>query len=286
MAKQKNSTVQTAIIGLAGSILTVCGGLCGALVTSAIAIYQVERENQQLEISSSGGEQVLSVDTGTILLSRQEAAALDADEYYINLEQGFVLRRPLPGWDSLEELTVEEQLAEANVTCIVACDQPVYRIRYGEPIEIESDRDSTINGNPVPPELLDLNEQLYGPPPWKAPYYSQMILNVFDKSVVESLGVENLPEFILMMTQYQSISYSRMVAQPDSHFAILQGANTLAGIHIDGEPASLTLDDWVLYAETDSAYYVVEIAFTAQSGQSVQVWDNLQTYIEDFRVIE
>jgi hypothetical protein len=287
MTKQKRPVaIQTALIGLAGSILTVCGGLCGALVTSLVTIYQLERENEQVAVSSSGGGQTLSINTGTIFLSRQEAAALDPETYYIDLEQAFVLHRPLPGWNPMEELTLEEQLAETNVTCVVACDQPVYRIRYGQPIEIESDRATTVNGQPISEELLDLSEQLYGPPPWKVPYYSQMILNIYEKDIAQAIGVNNLPEILLMSTQYQAGDYHRMVAQEDSHFAILQGSSVLGGIRIAGEPASIILDDWLLFAESDEAYYIIEIIYTTQSGQSVQIWDDLQTYINEFRVIE
>ncbi len=286
MAKQRPVVIQTALIGLAGSILTVCGGLCGALVTSMVTIYQLERENEQVAVSSSGGGQTLSINTGTIILSRQEAAALDPEIYYIDLEQAFVLHRPLPGWNPLEELTLAEQLAETNIACVVVCDQPVYRIRYGEPIEIESDRATTVNGQPISAEILDLSEQLYGPPPWKVPYYSQMILNIYDKDAAQAIGVGNLPDMILLTAQYQSARHNRMVAQEDSHFAILQGSSTLGGIRLAGEPANMTLEDWLLFAETGEAYYIVEIVYTTQSGQSVQVWDDLQTYINEFRVIE
>jgi hypothetical protein len=284
--KQKPVFVQTALIGLVGSFLTVCGGLSGALVTSAVTIYQVKHDAQQVEVASSGGQQTLSVDTGTIFLSRQDAAALDSQDYYIDFERAFALHRPLSGWSALEELSLEEQLAETNVTCAVACDQPVFRIRYGQPMEVESDRATTVNGHTLPDDYLNLSEQLYGPPPWKAPYYSQMILNLYSKDVAGSFGVNNLADLILTVTQYQAGRHNRMIAAQDSHFAILQGSSTLDGIRIAGEPGTMTLDDWLLCAESDSAYYIVEIIYTTQSGQSVQIWDDLQTYIDDFRIIQ
>jgi hypothetical protein len=186
----------------------------------------------------------------------------------------------------MEEMTVQEQLAEENVTCQAVCDQPVFRIRYGEPLEIESDRETTVNGHLIPDEMLKMSETLYGPPPWKLPYYSQMILNVFEKREVEKLGIHSLPDMILLMTRYSVGRINRVIAQADSHFAIVQLSSTYGGIRVDGEPVSMTFDNWLLFAEGDKAFYTVEIRYTPQSGQPLQVWDDLQLYIDQFRVIQ
>ncbi|MBE3117314.1 MAG: hypothetical protein IMZ50_00990 [Candidatus Atribacteria bacterium] len=284
--EHKSIGLTTALIGLVGTILAACGGISGALVTSAVTVFQVQRQNQQVALPASGGGETLSVDTGSIFITRQKAAALDPATYYVNLDQAFVLHRPLPGWDDMEEMTVQDQLAEDNVTCLVVCDQPVFRIRYGEPIEIESDRQTTVNGHLIPEELLKLNEMLYGPPPWKVPYYSQMILNVFEKSEVQALGIHTLPDMILLMTRYSSGRVNRVIAQVDSHFAIVQLSSTYEGIRVGGEPATMTIDNWLLFAEADTAFYTVEIRYTPQSGQPLQVWDDLQLYIDQFRVIQ
>jgi hypothetical protein len=42
--KQQKSSRQAAIIGLVGTILTVCGGLSGALIGSIVTIYKIDRE--------------------------------------------------------------------------------------------------------------------------------------------------------------------------------------------------------------------------------------------------
>jgi hypothetical protein len=284
--EHKSIGLTTALIGLVGTILAACGGISGALVTSAVTVFQVQRQNQQVALPASGGGETLSVDTGSIFITRQKAAALDPATYYVNLDQAFVLHRPLPGWDDMEEMTVQDQLAEDNVTCLVVCDQPVFRIRYGEPIEIESDRQTTVNGHLIPDNLLNATEKLYGPPPWKLPYYSQMILNVFEKSEVQALGIHTLPDMILLMTRYSAGRVNRVIAQVDSHFAIVQLSSTYEGIRVGGEPATMTIDNWLLFAEADTAFYTVEIRYTPQSGQPLQVWDDLQLYIDQFRVIQ
>jgi len=285
--QHKSSAIPTtALIGLVGTFLTVCGGLSGALISSAIAVYQVERENQQVAVAAPDGGEALNVDTSTIIITRQEAAGLDPEVYYVNLEHGFILHRPLTGWDAIEEMTVEEQLAEDNITCLVACEQPVFRIRYGEPIEVESDRATTVNGHPIPDNLLNQKEMFYGQPPWRVPFYSQMILNIFSKEVVQELGINNLADMILFMTSSFARQVNRIAAPEGSQFALVQFTSTYEGVRLAGEAARLTVDDWILFAETEAAYYMIEISYTSQSGQSIQVWDNLQTYIDEFRVIE
>jgi hypothetical protein len=251
-----------------------------------VTIYQVQRQNQKVALTAPDGGQTLRVDTGTIFITRQEAAGLDPDTYYVNLEQAFILHRPLPGWDAMEEMTVQEQLTEDNVTCQAVCDQPVFRVRYGEPIEVESDRGITVNGHLIPDELLDLSERLYGPPPWKLPYYNQMVLNIFYKSEVQELGIHTLPDIILLMARFSAGQVNRVVAQEGSHFAIVQRSSTYEGIRVGGESATMTIDNWLLFAEADNAFYTVEIRYTPQSGQPLQVWDDLQMYIDQFRVIQ
>jgi hypothetical protein len=131
-----------------------------------------------------------------------------------------------------------------------------------------------------------LSEKLYGPPPWKLPYYSQMTLNIFEKSEVQPLGIHTLPDLILLTTRYSTGKVNRIVAPSGSHFAIVQLSSTYEGIRFAGEPATMTIENWLLFSETDRAFYTVDIRYTPQSGQSIQVWDDLQLYIDQFRVIQ
>jgi len=287
MTEERNSkTLPIALIGLIGAFLTTCGGIGSALVTSAVTVYQMERQQQQVALPASQSNQKLKVDTSSIFITRQEAADLDPASYYTNLERAFVLHRPLLGWEKMEEMTVREQLAEENIPCQTVCDQPVYRIRNGEPIEVESDRTTTINGHLIPDEILKLSETLYGPPPWKTPYYNQVIVNVFEKSEVEAFGMRTLPDMILFNMRFTAGRVNRIVARVNSHFAIIQLSSTYENIRADGQPATMTVDNWVLFSETDRAFYTVDIRYSPQSGQSIQVWDDLQTYIDQFRVIQ
>ena len=67
---------------------------------------------------------------------------------------------------------------------------------------------------------------------------------------------------------------------------VVQSSGTYEQVRMEGEEATLTLETWLLVTETETAYYTVEISYTPQSGHSVQVWDDLQTYMDSFRVIQ
>ncbi len=284
--EQKSATVQAAIIGLIGAILTSCSGCFGAALSAAVTLYSVQREQQQVALAAPEGRQVLSINTGNIFISRQEAAALDPEAYFVDLDRGLAIRRPLSGWSQMEELTIGEQMAEVGGQCLVLCDQPLYRIRYGQPIEIQYDRQTRVNGRPVPEDRLDTLEQLYGSPPWTVPYYSQVTINVFERPVVEEMGFDQLPDLVLLITAASSLRINRLIAEEGSNFVVLQASATYENVQMDGEPATFTLEDWMLLAEAADAYYAVEIAYTPQSGQSLQVWDDLQAYMDSFRVIQ
>jgi hypothetical protein len=285
-AKKPSVAVRAALIGLVGTLLTVCSGFAGALLSGAVTIYQVERNKQHVAIPAPEGEQKLDIDTGSVLVSRQQAAALDAEHYFVDLDHGIAIHRPLSGWGKLEELTVGEQLAENGAQCLGFCEQPVYRIRYGEPIEIQSDAQTLVNGKPIPDEWLAALEQLYGPPPWTTSYYSQVIVNVFDKSVEQQAHIEGLPDLVLMTTHFSAARVNRLIAEEGSDFVVTQSSATYDRIRLEGQMTSFTLESWLLFAEGKNAYYVVEISYAPQSGQSLQVWEDLQTYMDSFRGVQ
>ncbi|MBN1813539.1 MAG: hypothetical protein JXA14_17000 [Anaerolineae bacterium] len=284
-AQKPSATTRAALIGLVGAVLTVCGGLGGALFSGAATIYRVERSRQKVALAAPEGDQALTVDAGSIFISRQQAAALDADRYFVDLDHGIAIRRPLPDWGELEELTVEEQLAENNAQCFGLCDQPVYRIRYGAPIEIQADSQTLVNGKPIPDEWLAALETLYGPPPWTYLYYSQFLVNVFDKSA-EEMRLKGLPDLVLLTTHFSAARVNRLIAEENSDFIVVQSSAAYDRIRMQGQMTSFTLESWVLFTEGENAYYVVEISFTPQSGQPLQVWEDLQTYMDSFRAVQ
>jgi hypothetical protein len=283
--ERKSAGTQAALIGLLGTLLASCSGCFGAALSAVVAVYAVGREQQHVALAAPESRQVLSINTGDIFISRQEAAALDPETYFVDLDRGLAIRRPASDWNQLEEMTLGEQITELGGQCLSLCDQPVYRIRYGQPIEIQSDRQVLVNGRPISEQRLNILEQLYGPPPWTVPYYSQVIVNVFERSATEQAGLHKLPDLVLLITAFSNMRVNRLIAEEGSDFVVLQTSGTYENVRLAGEPATFTLEDWILLAEAENAYYSVEIAYTPQSGQSLQVWDDLQAYMDSFRVI-
>ena len=104
--------------------------------------------------------------------------------------------------------------------------------------------------------------------------------------MVEKMNVKGLPDVVLMTTHFSAARINQMIAEEDSGFVITQSSATYDRIRMEGQETTFTLESWILFAEGEKAYYVVEISYTPQSGQSIQVWEDLQTYMDSFRVIQ
>ncbi|MGD1992262.1 MAG: hypothetical protein PVI59_03630 [Anaerolineae bacterium] len=286
--REKSQPLRVALIGLVGTVLTVCGGLSGAIISGAVTVYRVERERQLVALAAPVSEQELSIDTGEVFISRQEAASLDPESYHVDLNYGVAIQQPMEGWSPLEELTVAEDLAETSGYPVSPplSEQPVLRIRYGEPIEIEFDRYTLVNGHPMLEQTIGAYEQLYGAEPWTLPYYSQVTINIFDKPVVEELGFVSLSDMFLGLMRFSEAHINRLVANEGSHFIVAQTSVTYDNVRLEGHPMTVTMEKWLLVAETEDTYYNFEIVYMPQSGHSLQVWEDLQTYMDSFHVVD
>jgi hypothetical protein len=63
-----------------------------------------------------------------------------------------------------------------------------------------------------------------------------MILNIFEKSEVQKLGIHSLPDMILLSTRYSEGRINKVVARANSHFAIVQLSSSYDGIRVGGGP--------------------------------------------------
>lgn len=286
---EKGAPIRAAVIGLVGTILTVCGGLTGALISGAVTIYRVEREAQQIGIAAPASQQELTFDAGQVFITRQQAAALDPETYFIDLNYGVAMRRPLDGWGELEAMTLGEQIAEVgtmDVPELPLMEQPVYRIAYGETIEVTIDRQSLIDGQPIPDDVAQSLEVLHGPAPWRVPYQSMMVINVYDRELVEGNGfITSLADMMMNTYHFSGGQVNELVAPEGGDFIIMQSTATLTNVRLENGTTTVTVERWFLFAQTQDLYYTVEIVYTPQSGQPVRVWDDLQLYLDSFRII-
>jgi len=284
--KRQKSTRQAAIIGLVGTLLAVCGGISGALIGGITTIYKIEREARQIAIAAPQSNQPLTVDTHKITVTSSEAAKLDPSKYLVLKDLGFVTAQPKTGWSDGGQMKYLDLFLEenTNLSPLILFStwikdawnyQPVRRIRYTEPVMVQFIDGSTENGVPVDPTKLHSDT---------IAFYSQITTLALSKTVV---GQDySLYGLALTWGSLHLGGVNTLVANPDNQYVFEQVSWELKGVNVGGQKTDLTLQRWALFAESSERFYIVEVQYVPASGQSMQVWDDLQTYLDAFRVIQ
>jgi hypothetical protein len=290
--EKKNSGVMLkAVIGLVGTVLTVCGGLTTATIGAAVTIYQVERGRDQVNLVPSESDSPLIVDTQRIAVDRREAVQLDPDEYNVISDLDFALAQPRAGWGQLEEMTYYDLFMgerEEAVSPLVLFsmrvgstwdEQPVRRMRYAEPILVQFQEETGENGVPVD---LDLMRDLKGTDTLS--YYSQIMVLAIDKEVAADYTLAGIALAWGPIPQYGG-GLNRVVASEESDYIFMQATTRLEKVRLDGQETDLAMERWALFAEGPQYYYLLEIDYVPEGSQSTQVQEDLQAYLASFRVI-
>jgi len=283
--QQQKPSTRAAIIGLVGTILTICGGLSGALIGGLATIYKVEQVAQRLAIAAPQSDQPLTVDTRRIAISSSKVAILEPSKYLVFQDLGFVMAQPTPGWNQGRQMTYYDLFLEhgTNLSPLILFsswikdawdDQPVRQIRYTEPVTVQFLEGSTENGVPVDPTQLE-NDTVT--------FYSQIIVLALDKAIAQQDFT--LYGLALAWGSLHQGGVNDLVVNPDSQYVFEQVSWELKGVRVDDRQADLTLQRWALFAEGPDRYYIVEVQYVPAAGQSMQVWDDLQAYLDAFRVI-
>jgi len=284
--KNQKLTRNKAIIGLVGTILTVCGGLTGALIGGITTIYKVERQTQQIAIAAPQSDLPLSVDTYQINISSSDAAKLDTTEFLVLNDLGFITAQPKLGWNDGGQMTFQDLFLEeaTNLSPMILFynwikfswdDQPLRQTRFSQPVMVQFLDGSLENGYQVDPAMLDTDTFAF---------YSQITTLALSKEVVEPDF--NLYGLALAWGGLHQGGVNELVANPDSQYVFEQVSWELKGVGVDGKKTDLTLQRWALFTESTDHYYIVEVQFVPAKNQPDQVWDDLQSYLNSFRVIE
>jgi hypothetical protein len=284
--KQNSSSKRVAIIGLIGTIMTVCGGISGALIGGITTIYKIEREAQQIAIVAPSSNQSLAVDTKNIAIASSEAKNLNPAKFSIFQEDGFVMAQPGTGWKDEGQMMYQDLFLEqaTNLSPLILFstwvnnawdDQPVRQIRYTQPVMVQFITGSTENGITVDPTQLH-NDTIA--------FYSQITTLAISKTVA---GKDfSLYGLALAWGSLHQGGVNELVANPDSQYVFEQVSWALKGVAIDGQKTDLILQRWALFAENSERYYIVELQYVPATDQSAQVWGDLQAYMDSFRVIQ
>jgi hypothetical protein len=288
--KKSSDALKKAIVGLVGTLLTVCGGITGALVAAGITIYQAERETQQVALPAPGSDQPLIVDIRQIPIGRAEATRLASDGYVVDADLGLVVAQPRAGWDQIQKMAFRDIIPdEAAATPLIHLfelagaawdEQPVYRIRYSQPVEIQYQEGSTENDIPINVGTL---RDLVGSD--TLAHYNQITILTLDKQVTTDVPLASIALAWGPDPTYGG-GANRIVAYRDSQYILIQATSTLKDVRIDGHETDLSTERWALFAEGPQHYYVVELNYVPAPSQSLQVWEDLQAYLDAFRIIQ
>jgi hypothetical protein len=279
-------TTRLAMIGLIGTILTVCGGLTGAIIGGVTTIYKVNQENQHLSIAAPQSDQALAVNTRQIAINVSKVTKLDPAKFQSFTDLGFVAAKPQTGWDGGKQMTYYDLFLEeaSNLSPLILFskwvkdgwdDQPVYQVRYADPVMVEFIEGSTENGVAVDPTQLNYSSYKF---------YSRMIVLALDKSVVQKDF--SLYDLALIWGELHQGGVNDLVANPDNQYVFEQVSWKLTNVKVNNRKIDLTLQRWGLFAEGPDRFYIIEMQYVPASNQSVQVFDDMQTYLNGFRVIQ
>jgi hypothetical protein len=283
--KQQKSSWSVAIIGLVGTILTVCGGLSGALIGGMTTLYKIDREAHQLGIAAPLTDQPLKVDTYQINISSSQASTLDPVKYLVIQDMGFVTAQLKTGWNDGGQMMYQDMFLEhgTNLSPLILFytwiktnwdEQPVRQFRYTEPVMVQFMDGSTENGVLIDPAGLE-NDTIA--------FYSQITTLALSKSVV---GQDfTLSGLALAWGGMHQGGVNTIITNPDNQYIFEQVSWRLKGVRVEDQMSDLTLQRWALFAENSERYYIVEVQYVPASNQSKQVWDDLQAYMDAFRVI-
>ena len=286
--KKRTHAVRAAVIGLIGTILTVCGGLTGAVITAGVTVYQVERQRKHLALAAPSVDQALTVDLGQIAIEPYETAQLDPGEYDVDSDRGFVLAQPDAGWSQTEMTYLDLFLVEGEALSPLILlsagvgsawdEQCVHRIRHDEPAQVQYTEQSTENGVPMDVDTL---RDLTGTDMFS--HYSQIIVLAVEKQVAADL---TLAEIALAWGALHRGGVNRIVASKDSQYVLMQATWQFEDVRVGEQELDLPIERWALFAEGPQHYYLVELNYVPAPGQTMQVWEDLQAYMDSFRVIQ
>ena len=284
--KKSSNALRKAVIGLVGTLLTVCGGVSGAMLSAGVTIYQVERERQQVALAAPSAEQALTVDTRQIAIDQEAAAGLDPKAYRIDQGVSFVVAQPRAGWRSEDLMYGDLFMDQGSLSPLVLFysavgltwnEQPIYRMRYEEPIQVQFQEGSKENGIVVDVEGL---RQLAGTGALSND--SQIIVQAVDKQVAADYTQADIA---LGWGKSHLGAVNHIVANREGEYILMQATWRLEGVRIDGRETDLAIERWALFAEGPARYYIVELNYVPSPGQPLQVWEDLQAYMDSFQVI-
>ena len=231
-------------------------------------------------LTLKSGDKSLTVQTAGIAVPSEMAKGLDPDKQFISTEEGFYFELPSAReWsrpartDLLEFLRLKGALPQTTEVppsgAKLLRSISVTRLTSGEAIRVEIPGEGEIN------------------------YQNEFDVTVLPTSTAASLlealsGTKTQPSlpalFVEVAPLLAGAKIDRLVANEDS--ILVSFSLSLSGTTVNGQPKEFRVDRWSLFARGSKGFFILDIGFSSQTPDSIDVWDQLQDLVHSFHVIE
>lgn len=282
------------------------------------AFYAKEFGQAELEVGMWGNK--ISVKTSQLKASPEQIAKFDPQRYYVDSNKGFSFERPskktwsqpnlISGIDAVLEaksITLTQELREIMTRNLaihpmgpMLREVEMLRVVSGESIEIEvTDETSNEFINTIieriketveeegdelsKEELSDIRRGVIGFERTK--FSNEFTISVYDKGKLKGMPIKlSLPNFFVTISTTIGLNVDHLVA--DEQSILMGGSLSLERVKIDEHIKDLRIDRWILLAENQERFYLVEIAYSPQTAGSIQVWEELRALMKSFHIFE
>ncbi|MBI5213330.1 MAG: hypothetical protein HY957_08160 [Nitrospirae bacterium] len=237
----------------------------------------------------------MAIEASKLSAPTDDVSKLDFKEFYIDSSKGFFFRRPQnnKNWSQPKESvgndainnekglivrpeyreqlnTLLSNLSDKPYASIVrmVIDRSQIRMVYGIPVKINR------VGN-----REDCCEIISGV------FQNEFTVSVFDKRNIEGLPFKFLlPQFFMLITSNMGQFIEQIRA--DNKTILIGGSYLMEDAEINGKRKDIHFYRWGLLTESKKAFYLVEIAYSPETGDSPEIWREMRSLMESFRVIE
>jgi len=253
------------------------------LVVGAFLIVVLLRGSTgALEVNAREGTISWKPTAGTI--SPQKAQGLDPSTHFIDSARGFEFKKLGPEFGTPETLTFKQLLAKKGLPATPGSvdDSPLSQLfRHVQVVRFSAGQDLQLRFTPqtrmnVYGKMLPVGSDL------ALSFANELLVYTFPKNGIGGLR-PNVVQFYGLVSQSLQPVIREIAARESSILAY--GQADFDNLRIDSRTGQLHIDRALLVTESPTAFYGVEIQFSNELSQSADLWRELRTAIESFRVI-
>lgn len=280
------------------------------LIFSFFFLISPQLSSTSLKLNFS--EKTISIDTTQLSIDSKQLEKKDPNQYFIDTSLGFIFKKPLSkGWTKpkiihgfFELLNEKGAVFSPNTLAVLENNLKVQpygpafkemismRITKGSQKKIEFTGDTTIafiesiidkRGNMSDEDKRIFRKSSIGID--EINFSNEIMIQKFDKNLLETAPVKlSLPNFAVNILAGNSIYIDRLVA--DEKTVLAGGSLLVENAIVNGKTSQFRIDRLILITESSAAYYMVDIGFSPNTDNSLQVWEDLRESLNSFKVLE